>query len=438
MRLSKQEFLNKVCGQVRWKHAHDSIRGELNAHIEDQAEALEREGRSSGEAEAMAVEQMGDPSDVGMRLDASYRPKPVLGMLIPFGILLLLGVMSRVLIYDMGADEWARFALAAAIGGACFMLLYNVNLYRFVSWSKYAYLALAAAIVIGALALGLGVWINGLNSLICHAVLLIPLYAGMVYAMRGRGIWGLLLCDVSICAPLLLITTLPALSIVFGAVISGLGVLTYAIFSGVFGKRRLAPLATVYAPTVLTAAYVVLSQPYRLERLRVLFDPMSAADGAGYMAARIRLALEGAKLIGHGSEVEQIFRSLNFAADYILTSIIYNFGWLPAALIAAALLVFLVMGFKKALRLDSLFGRMLGFAIMTTFAVQTGAYVAANLGLVFAQTLPLPFVAYGNTALVLDMALAGLLLSLFRMDGLYADKPAKKALRLRLRVEIEK
>ena len=46
MRRSEEEkrFLSKVCEQVRWKQAHETIARDLSAHIEDQAEAFEKAG----------------------------------------------------------------------------------------------------------------------------------------------------------------------------------------------------------------------------------------------------------------------------------------------------------------------------------------------------------------------------------------------------------
>ena len=52
--------------------------------------------------------------------------------------------------------------------------------------------------------------------------------------------------------------------------------------------------------------------------------------------------------------------------------------------------------------------------------------------------LPLPFLSYGNTSLMVNMAMMGLLCSLMRSDGLYADKEPKPLNKLRLRLEWEK
>ena len=70
------EYLKSVCAEVRWRQAHDAVREELAAHIEDQTEAYMRSGMERETAERKAVESMGSPAETGLRLDASYRPKP--------------------------------------------------------------------------------------------------------------------------------------------------------------------------------------------------------------------------------------------------------------------------------------------------------------------------------------------------------------------------
>ena len=74
---------------------------------------------------------------------------------------------------------------------------------------------------------------------------------------------------------------------------------------------------------------------------------------------------------------------------------------------------------------------------MASFTVQIAAYVFYNIGIIVGGPLPLPFISAGNTALVINLAMAGMLLSLLRTDGLYTDTPSGKAKRLRIRFEWE-
>lgn len=134
------EYLKSVCAEVRWKQAHDAVKSELAAHIEDQAEAFMRKGMERDAAEEKAVESMGDPAETGLRLDASYRPKTQRGPVMMLITLLVISAVCRLLEYGSGGAP-GKFIAAACIGGGLFIWLYNANMYRLAEWSRAAYLA---------------------------------------------------------------------------------------------------------------------------------------------------------------------------------------------------------------------------------------------------------------------------------------------------------
>ncbi len=72
--LNRRSFLDQVCSQIKWKAAHREICAELDAHIEDRMERLERLGRDKEEAEFEAVAAMGDPIQIGKELNRYHKP----------------------------------------------------------------------------------------------------------------------------------------------------------------------------------------------------------------------------------------------------------------------------------------------------------------------------------------------------------------------------
>lgn len=83
--------------------------------------------------------------------------------------------------------------------------------------------------------------------------------------------------------------------------------------------------------------------------------------------------------------------------------------------------VFLVLGFRKCLKQKSILGQMVSLSILCTFTAEVLIYITTNLGFVYAAPIALPFLSYGTTALLLNMALAGILLSVFRTGEVYQD-----------------
>ena len=69
------EFITILLEQIRCKRARDGIAKEIMDHIEDAAQALERQGMTHEKALAAAVEGMGDPVEIGVELDRIHRPR---------------------------------------------------------------------------------------------------------------------------------------------------------------------------------------------------------------------------------------------------------------------------------------------------------------------------------------------------------------------------
>lgn len=113
------EYLKSVCAEVRWRQAHDAVREELAAHIEDQTEAYMRSGMERETAERKAVESMGSPAETGLRLDASYRPKPQWGPVIMLTALLMISAACRFVEYGNGGSQLGKFIIAACIAAGC-------------------------------------------------------------------------------------------------------------------------------------------------------------------------------------------------------------------------------------------------------------------------------------------------------------------------------
>lgn len=367
-------------------------------------------------------------------MDASYRPKDVKGLLIPLGILVLLGILCRALFFDFSFVSWGRFLFALTIGAGCCVFLYCVDIYRFVRYSAAAY--------VGALVLLCVLVCSQANRFqaVCLAELskLLPvLLCGLIYVMRSKGLPGLLLCGVSVACAALLLFFLPAFTSLLALVSTCLFVFTAASLWSVFGKRRFLPILITFGAVLLTGFLVCLCLPYLLNRLATLFLPELDPEGAGWLGMQIRNAVAGAQLWGAGAPAVQGF-SHQMRSDFLFTILLQQYGWIPVLLLLSVFLVFIGICFYKAFRLKSLFGRLLASAAAASFAVRTLLYAAANMGFIIESGALLPFLALSNVTLVVDLALAGLLLSLFRNDGLYADTAPEPLPKLRISVKWEK
>ncbi len=105
--MDKRQFLEAVTEQIRFEKAREMISDELENHIEDQKEAFMSEGISETESYQKAIEDMGDPVEVGISLDRIHRPKMEWKMIMLVLGLSILGLFFQYVMFkDMGSEAY--------------------------------------------------------------------------------------------------------------------------------------------------------------------------------------------------------------------------------------------------------------------------------------------------------------------------------------------
>ncbi len=185
----------------------------------------------------------------------------------------------------------------------------------------------------------------------------------------------------------------------------------------------------------VAALGVVLSlvDPYRRERLLSFLSPASHASGSGYQVVQSLIGLGSGHLFGMGlgNGTEKWGFLPNPHSDFIFSVIGQELGLAGAALVLVLLGALCWFGFRAASRAPDRFGGLLGMALVTWVAVETIINVGAVIGLLPVTGIPLPFISYGGSSLVLTMAGAGILVSIARQEQVPAGPglpaPARRA-----------
>lgn len=434
----KEKYLDIVCAQVNWKHAHGVIRKELGDHIEDQAAAYAAEGVPEQETIHRAICSMGDPEEVGMAYAACFRPKRQWGMVCLIVLTVLLGIGIRL---AMGGIFGWRSVAALVFGCGCTALFCCLNLYDLAQRAWFARALFVGFLLAVALELG--------GTYVRHAAAFLPLlFAGAVYSLRGKGLPALIACAAALTAVTWVLMARWSMRNYLYAV----GILTGCLFAavlaalaGVFGRRRFLAAGVFICCAAVSVAAVVFLNAYRMQEFMKILLPVEEQAMLSLTPGlcTVHDVVNGARMIGRGT-VAAIADAQGTAPgngsdlslnSYLLTQVLYRWGWLAAAAASAVPLGFVSLALVRALRLKSLLGRMLAGAVSAFFAAQTLIYCAANFGLLGGLPLSLPLLAGGELALALNFAMAGALIALFRMDGLHADRIPKLSKRLRVRLE---
>ena len=427
-----RDYLDTVAAQIRWKRARAVAVRELGTHLEDQRNEFQAEGHSPEEAERLAVEEMGDPVAVGTDLDRLHRPKSQWKMLCLLAAALGLWLVLR-LAERWGVSYWNEYVvsfggivlLAAGLAAGIYLLDYTLLAKAAL---PLAVLLTAAAALGGRLQFQMGCT----HDLGQYIILLLPVAMALaVYGLRSRGTGGLALCCLlgllpAVCylpgSPLRFLWALWGAPPVLWVSLFGVtGVLAAGVRLGAFGaRRRNWLLVAAYSAAVLACLAATFLRPgqwlyfyVRQEDMAWAWEIVSHAKLAGMV--ELDPALMG------DVRLELGFRRYH---GYLL-AVLANYGWLGLALIQAPAAAILIFGWRKLRRQASLLGRLLGTAALATLTWQAAAVLVQDLaGLRGLLTcFPYPFLSDGGTALAVDCALLGLLLSVLREESIARDAP---------------
>jgi len=170
--------------------------------------------------------------------------------------------------------------------------------------------------------------------------------------------------------------------------------------------------ATAIAGTLGVA--VVWIEPYRRARVFSFLNPWNDAQGAGFQNVQAMIGMGSGGLFGKGlgQSVEKIFYLPEAHTDMIFAIIGEELGLVGVTLVIAAYATFAYAGLKIALRCKDPFGKRLASGLTVLVCGQAAINLAAVLGLAPLTGIPLPFVSYGGSSLVVALASVGVLLNI--------------------------
>lgn len=182
--------------------------------------------------------------------------------------------------------------------------------------------------------------------------------------------------------------------------------------------KSLAGLGVVGAGLAATFAYI---EPYRYRRLMAFRNPWEDPLNNGYQTIQAQVGIANGGLMGVGlGEGRAKWGFLPFPhTDFIFAIIAEELGLLGALIVVALFVAFGVLGVRTALAAPDRLGMLLAAGVTTWILVQAVINVGAVVGVMPITGVPLPFVSFGGSSLLVLMGAAGLLLNVARQatDG---------------------
>ena len=194
----------------------------------------------------------------------------------------------------------------------------------------------------------------------------------------------------------------------------GAAVLVYFL-----GGSRISQIVLLGVIALAAVAALIAVEPYRADRILVFLNPETSLQGAGYHANQAQIAIGSGGFWGRGfGQSIQKHNSLpEPMGDSIFAVIVEELGFLGGVIFIAAYFAFFVRGIVIARRAPDVFGRLLVSGLVSLITLQAFVNMAAISGILPLTGIPLPFVSYGGTALIITLAMAGIMLNVSKAGG---------------------
>ncbi len=193
--------------------------------------------------------------------------------------------------------------------------------------------------------------------------------------------------------------------------------LTFALLFLAGGRLR--HLALVLGSALPLLALAIWAAPYRVRRITTFFDPWGDPRGSGFQIIQSWLALGSGGWLGRGigDGKQKLFYLPESHTDFIFAIIGEELGFVGALAILGLFVVFVWRGLRIGLRAPDPFGAYLALGITVLIATQTMVNLGVVTGVLPTKGLPLPFLSFGGSALVVTLLSTGVLLNISQHAG---------------------
>ncbi|MBF2626436.1 FtsW/RodA/SpoVE family cell cycle protein [Listeria marthii] len=397
-------YLSKVISKVKSKQAHSMIKKELSNHLEELSHAFQKRGLSIKDADKKAMQEMGDPSTVGRNMNQLHKPRMDWLLIVLF--VLLAGISFLPLIDGVSVLSssfmkkqivWLVIAILALIGFLFFDYRKLKDLWI------YFY---AAALILFFTPFLVDVSLTG--------------------GGRWMSLWGITIDS-------------PAISL-FLFFVAWAGIFSKVnVFKG--WKKQVMLLILFWAPVI---SYIMINRfvfgimyflcvlvmyifYYRHNRFAIkvalgnllvgiiFISTMILKFSSSYLSDNlisVKAILSQAGWFGKGLHNNLALPEAH--TDFVFPFLVYSLGWVFGISLCLILLVFILRISLNAFKTKDLFGRLLtlGGAVLVT--VPACWNILMGLGIVPMMIVPLPFISYGGSMLLVYAALLGLILNVYR------------------------
>ena len=316
--------------------------------------------------------------------------------LVRHGIYLVLGITAGLVVFQVPMATWQKYApVLFAIGGFLLVIVLIPGIGKVINgsrrWLSLGFMTMQPSELMKLFAVLYAADYTVRKAAFMHDVRkgFLPMLSVMVF------IAALLLRQPDFGA-LVVITTI-AMGILF------LGGLNWRIF------------AALLAGLAVSFAFLVVTSPYRWQRVTSYMDPWADELGKGYQLSHALIAFGRGEWfgVGLGASVEKLLYLPMAHTDFLLAVIGEELGFLGVLAVIALFTLLIYRAFmvgREAMMRERYFAALVAQGIGLWFAVQAFINMGVNLGLLPTKGLTLPFLSYGGTGVIVNCMAVAILL----------------------------
>ena len=223
----------------------------------------------------------------------------------------------------------------------------------------------------------------------------------------------------------------------------GTALVYVAIFAGMLfasgtDRKILIGIISIIILMLVPAWYIMEnSDNFRVDRIQVWLDPSYAPNGAGMQTTNGRIAVGSGGLLGKGMFSVGNFAALNYIpddhTDFIFAIVCETFGLVGAGIMIFLFLSMLVRMVTLSMRAQDAFGSYIIVGVMSMMLFHIFENIGMVIGLMPVTGIPLPFISYGGSNYITNIAGIGLVINVAmrsKAGQAHAPRHIKKPIQL--------
>ncbi|MDU6810004.1 MAG: FtsW/RodA/SpoVE family cell cycle protein [Clostridium sp.] len=406
------KYLESVCLKIKSKRAHNQIKEELYAHIEEKKKDYIKCGDSEKIAEEKALRDMGSSDILGEELNKVHKEKFNYRILITVAFLIITGIITMYSLrgnaYNYLGNEYFfinKMIIYTTLGIGAFLLISFFDYRKIKNKSAHLYILSIALFMVlllfnspindikGWISIG-PVTVN-IRDLAVNIFLisLVGIFKDIKWDTKKGMIYGLILSFIPL---------------------GFLMILKYSL-----------GVAIIYTVTLIFLLYISTKNRKLTFGLMFMFIIAliliySRNNYDNYLHNTIKELLESSVFIGQGTGIDLDIFS-NSISDCIIASLIYSFGWVFGVLVLCLVLFLIIYMFKVSGKICDIYGKRLIIVISSIFACQYVLGFLYNFGILNFYSVSIPFISYGGSNIIISFLGIGIIMNIYKGKSLRGE-----------------